>query len=817
MKGIPNLPPLEDNELVLEEMFRHTPIGVVLADLHGTILDGNNAASSILGYPRAELVGRSIHDLVEPDDRLEVIARTAEMREGRTGNYEVTRRYVRRDGGIAHLKVSASVVYSREGEAVCAIGFIEDITARVTVENALRVSETRYRRVVEDQTELIVRCLPDGTRTFVNEAYARYNDTTAAELLGTSFFTCMPPAEEELVRAKFASLSPANPVITDQHWVVGPTGALRWHEWTDRGFFDAGGRLVEVQSVGRDLTEQHEAQQRLVGSEERHRRLFNTLPIAVWENDWSDVMAEIARRDLGSREKLVAAVERDPTLFYELGSLVHVTAANPAALAMAGVKSVREFDRWLAGAAMPESAIRFSRLVPTIMFGHSRSMMDEYTLTRANGETIDVLIQIARSERWGEDWMTFPIAIDITDRKRIQRELVHKQELSERAEAAAHLGSWEWNATDDRVYGSREFWRILDGGDSGLPHERPMSEVLALLHPEDAQRAGTLWNELRQPSTEPRPRVIERGYRMPRPDGSMTIASGQVFGTYGPDGTLARAIGLLWDITDVKRAEAEAARHRDELVRADKMISLGILASGMAHEVNNPNHSIALNVPLVRDAWRDAAVLLDEVAAVQRDLRVARMPWAEARGEVTSMLDDIEHASERIGNLVNELRGFALDQDPGERRKVSVNDIVNASMRLARKHIVQATKRFELDLPKDLPRIAGNPRRLEQVVINLVLNACQALQNDQQAIRISTGAEGQRVFIRVADEGRGIAPADLVNIRTPFFTTKRAQGGTGLGVSVSDRIAGEHGGELTFDSAPGRGTVATLWLPVVKP
>ena len=142
--------------------------------------------------------------------------------------------------------------------------------------------------------------------------------------------------------------------------------------------------------------------------------------------------------------------------------------------------------------------------------------------------------------------------------------------------------------------------------------------------------------------------------------------------------------------------------------------------------------------------------------------------------------------------------------------------IVTASMRLLGMHIARATKRFELSLGDDLPPAYVNSRRIEQVVVNLVLNACQALERDDQAVRLATGFDGQRVFIRVQDEGRGMPAEDLARIRTPFFTTKRNKGGTGLGVPVSDRIAGEHGGELTFESEPGRGTTATLWLPPAK-
>lgn len=813
MKSSLPVTPIEDSELVLDELFRHTPVGVVLSDLHGTIVDVNPALCAMLGYQRPELIGRKMTDLSHSDDLSDILSRTADLREGRTGNYVVHRRYIARNGEVLHAKVSVSVIYSKTGEPVCGIGFIENVTDRVAIETALRESELRYRRVVEDQTELIVRCLPDGTRTFVNEAYARYNDTTADQLLGTSFFTCMNDEEQQIVRAKFAALSPSNPVITDQHWVVGPDGTRRWHEWTDRGFFDGQGRLVELQSVGRDLTEQHEAQQRLVTSEERYRRLFNSLPVAVWENDWSNVTAELARRGLTSTEKLVSAVAEDPSLYSEIGSAVRVTTANPAALTMAGVPDLDAFDHWLASAATPETAVRFSHHVLSLVSGERQIVMDEYTLIRANGERIDVLIRIARSEHWSEQATLSTIAVDVTERKRIERDLVHKQEVTQRAEAAAHFGSWEWNPEEDLIYGSDEFWRLLDGSEGGGPTRRPMSEVLSRMHPEDGALGLEKWMLVQQPSTEPRPAVFEREYRVPRSDGSMAIAQALTFATYAEDGSLSRAFGILRDVTATKRAEEEAARHRDELVRADKMISLGILVSGMAHEINNPNHAIGLNAPLVRDAWRDAVALLDELAVSRDDLRVGRMPWNEARVEVAAMLADIEHASDRIRNIVTELRAFALDHAPGERHPVEVNDIIRASLRLLGKHIARATRHFSMNLAPGLPRIDGNARRLEQVVVNLVINACQALEREDQAIRIETGIQGQRVFIRVVDEGRGIAPAHLTNIRTPFFTTKRAEGGTGLGVPVSDRIAGEHGGELTFESEPGRGTIATLWLP----
>ncbi|HEY0371478.1 MAG TPA: PAS domain S-box protein [Thermoanaerobaculia bacterium] len=814
MKSGWQLPLAGDTDLVLEEVFRHTPVGVVLSDLHGTIIDVNNALCSMVGYARTELIGRGMMDLNHPEEVSDVRARTESLREGRGGPYVATRRYVARDGTLIHAKVSVSVIHSHSGEPVCGIAFIEDITARVVAETALREGELRYRRVIEDQTDMIVRCRPDGTRTFVNQAYCRYNGTTADQLIGTSFFPLIPEQDRERVRAKYASFTPDNPVLTEQHWAIAPGGALRWHEWTDRAFFGEDGTLVEIQAVGRDLTEQHEAQQRLVESEERYRGFFHALPVAAWENDWTGIMADLLARGIDSAEKLQAALREDPRRFFEYGDQINITGVNQAALEMAGVATREEFQEWLHVAWTQESGLRYGLALASIVFGDRRFITDEYTMIRANGEPLEVLFRVARSPRWGEDWMMFPVVVDITERKRIERELVHRYEVSARAEAAGHFGSWDWSPAEDVVYGSAEFWHLLDGHDGAERRYRSMEECLALMHPDDHASAGETWRALRNPANDRKPSVIENDYRLVRADGSISIARGETFLHFSEDGTLTRAFGIMRDITDLKRAEAEAARQRDQLERADKMISLGILVSGIAHEINNPNHTIGLNAPLLRDGWRDAVSLMEVLGAAEEDVRICGMPWQEARSELAAMLDDIQHASERIRNIVTELRSFALDHDPGERGRVSLNKIVTDALRLMGKHIAKATKRFTLELPDDEPFAIANAQRLEQVVINLVLNACQALQNDEQAICVETGEEEERAFIRVRDEGRGIASDDLPQIRTPFFTTKRAEGGTGLGLAVADRIATEQGGALSFQSAPGRGTTATLWLPL---
>jgi polar amino acid transport system substrate-binding protein len=147
-----------------------------------------------------------------------------------------------------------------------------------------------------------------------------------------------------------------------------------------------------------------------------------------------------------------------------------------------------------------------------------------------------------------------------------------------------------------------------------------------------------------------------------------------------------------------------------------------------------------------------------------------------------------------------------------------VNGVVQAAIRLVEPSIRKATRRFEVRYAPDLPRVRGNAQRIEQVMVNLVLNACEALPGPERAVSVATGVEGDRktVWVRVVDEGAGIAPEHLPRLTDPFFTTKRDAGGTGLGLSVSAGIVKEHGGTLEFRSHPGEGTTVTLSLPATS-
>ncbi|WP_111415181.1 transporter substrate-binding domain-containing protein [Billgrantia lactosivorans] len=270
---------------------------------------------------------------------------------------------------------------------------------------------------------------------------------------------------------------------------------------------------------------------------------------------------------------------------------------------------------------------------------------------------------------------------------------------------------------------------------------------------------------------------------------------------------------------EVAARTAELRQHQQQLIQADKMASLGVLVSGVAHEINNPSSLLLLNLPVLREAWADAEPILEAHYRAHGDFSFGGLPYSRMREEIPGMIDDMQEGTRRIKRIVGDLKDFARQGGDEPADTVDLNAVVATAVRLVDNSIRQATGRFEIQYADDLPPLVGNAQRIEQVVINLVLNACQALERPTQGIRLTTRHERaeERVVLEVCDEGRGIAPEAMHRLTDPFFTTRRECGGTGLGLSVSAGIVAEHQGSLTFDSRPGHGTRATLSLPSAKP
>lgn len=278
-----------------------------------------------------------------------------------------------------------------------------------------------------------------------------------------------------------------------------------------------------------------------------------------------------------------------------------------------------------------------------------------------------------------------------------------------------------------------------------------------------------------------------------------------------------RTASLAAEVAERQRAMEELRRNQAQLVQADKMAALGVLVSGVAHEINNPNGYMLLNMPALRDVCLDAAELFEQRYREEGDFMVAGLRWSTLREELPRMLDEMQEGARRIKRIVEDLKDFARQEDSPRHEPLDLNQVVAVSLRLVDAPVRKATRRCDVVYGEGLPRVRGNAQRIEQVIVNLVLNACQALPDPERAIRISTAHDPARgaVLVTVEDEGVGIPPEDLPRITDPFFTTKRDRGGTGLGLSVSSGIVKEHGGTLEFRPRVGGGTTVVLSLPAL--
>ncbi len=276
---------------------------------------------------------------------------------------------------------------------------------------------------------------------------------------------------------------------------------------------------------------------------------------------------------------------------------------------------------------------------------------------------------------------------------------------------------------------------------------------------------------------------------------------------------------LKLELAQRERAEKEAELKRRQLVQADKMVALGTLVSGVAHEVNNPNNTVMLSAEALSDQFKAVMPLLDRLFKDSPELQLGNRPYAEVREEMPLLLSGISKSSQRIAAIVNRLKDFSRQSSDDLSENADLNAVIQAAALMVGHLSKAATKRITVTPTPGLPVIKGNAQHLEQVFVNLLQNALQALPEDGNGgVSVTTlnAAEEDSVVAVVRDEGRGIPREDIPRLVEPFFTTRREHGGTGLGLSVSSEIVTEHRGTMSFDSEVGKGTTVTLKFPAQK-
>jgi PAS domain S-box-containing protein len=374
---------------------------------------------------------------------------------------------------------------------------------------------------------------------------------------------------------------------------------------------------------------------------------------------------------------------------------------------------------------------------------------------------------------------------ELAERKRAE-EALRKSEASLReAQRIAHLGNWDWDVTNNELRWSEEIFAIfgLSAGEFGGTYEAFLERV----HPGDRDKVE---QSIRQSLKTGKPYSLE--HRLIRPDGEIRIVHEQAEVLVDQAGASRRMVGTVQDVSEQKRIEAE-------FLRAQRMDSIGALAGGMAHDLNNALSPILMGIHLIRRKARDA--------------------------EVDQMLAVMEANTHRGADMVRQVLTFARGRE-GDRELLDVGRLLREMEHICRQTLPKTIVVSAL-APKDLWPMMGNSTQLHQVLLNLCINARDAMPKgghltlaadnvtltEPEAADIPQAAPGSYVMVFVSDTGTGIAPEILPQIFQPFFTTKGLGQGTGLGLSTIARIVRNHGGFVSVKSQVDVGTTFEVYFP----
>jgi two-component system sensor kinase FixL len=375
---------------------------------------------------------------------------------------------------------------------------------------------------------------------------------------------------------------------------------------------------------------------------------------------------------------------------------------------------------------------------------------------------------------------------DITERKRDQEALVRSEAELHMAQELANLGNYVLHL-DGRDFVSPQLYRML-----GLkPGEQPLSiteQILPLVHPADRFRVEQAFANLQSSG-----RAFDTEYRALRADGTLRYIHHIGQAVHAEDGRIVRHIGTLHDITDRRRAEDEVRRMQERIAHFGRISTMGEMAAGIAHEVNQPLTAIATFARACQRLLASPDFALEDVSAA---------------------LEQIGQQALRAGEVIRRLRSFVKNREV-KREVVGANRLLEDLLTLAQTDARHHGVRIHLQPSVDSPVVQADSVQIQQVILNLVRNSIDAMldvpeQHREITLRTRIDEEGDIEFM-VADRGTGLDEATLAELFNPFFTTK--PGGTGLGLAISLSIVRAHGGKLWCRANPLGGAQFFFTLP----
>jgi PAS domain S-box-containing protein len=831
----------------LRLMIDTTPAMIHSARPDGYLDFFNKRWLEYLGVSLDDLLGWRWTSVIHPDDLAELVERwRTSLATGKP--FEAEARLRRADGEYRltlHRKVP---LRDETGNIIKWYGSVIDIEDRRQAEEELKSSEERYRVIVEAASDAVISMDESGGIQLANPATARIFGYDPVELIGKPLTVLMPEFMRKLHEAGFRRYLATHERHLD--WQGTQVTALRKNGQefpveVSFGEMTSNGHKVFTGFV-RDINEKKRVEDELRRQKEVFQKIFENIPVMIafrgqdgrvemvnpeWERAMGWTLKEIGGQNLD----IYAVFFPDPDYRQMVLDLSAASTGEWNDLKVS-VKDGRVIDvastfvRLSDGSTLgigrditerkraEQSLLLFRMLIDqsndaievidpeTLRFidingracldlGYSRKKLlsmsvydvdpfvDELMSARVAGKFENSGSAVFESFHRRKDGSTFPVEVsikqvrldrvysvsvvrDITERKRAEAELRESEARFRLVADSAPVMIW-MSGTDKLCTYFNKPW--LDF--TGRSIDRELGNGWAEgVDPEDLQRCLDTYTQAFD-----RREAFRIEYRLRRHDGEFRWVLDIGVPRVNPDGSFAGYIGSCIDVTEQRRSDEQLRQVQEDLARVTRVVAMGELAAAIAHEVNQPLTAIVTNANFCLRR-------LDGATAKPDELRAA----------ITAIASDGTRASGVISRIRSLLKKGAPD-----RTELDINEIIQDVTTLLRHEFTRSRVSLRTELASDLPRVPGDPVQLQQVFINLIMNAIEATSsstNGRREILIRSAKNPDGVLVQVQDSGPGIEPGLANRIFEPFFTTKAK--GIGMGLSISHSIIESHGGRL---------------------
>lgn len=749
-------------------------------------------AEQILGYPAARWLREPTFwkDHLHPEDRdwAPRFCRQA-VTEKRSHDFEY--RMIAADGRVVWLRDLVSVVVE-DGRATRLRGVMVDVTKRKHAEDAARRSEKELRDVVNTVPAAVWRTSPDGSVDFVNERWLKFTGLPREDALGQNWETEIHPDDRSRLDADWRAAVENGHAMETEGRVRRADGEYRWSFIRNVPVRDELGNIVKWYGTGIDIEDRKRAESLLAGEK-------RILEMVAKGDALSDILDALCRIVEGQASGVLASIlllDGDrlrhggapslPKAYTDAinGAVIGPSAGSCGTAAYRGqqviVEDIATDALWAdyRDLALPHS---LHACWSTPVFSSQRKVIATFAMyyreprspSPRDQEIIEQITNLAG------------VAIE---RKLTQEALRRSEAYLAESQRLTHTGSWARDGSTYKVlYWSDETFRIL-----GLEPKRgvPESEyTLRNIHPEDRDRVDELRKKAMREKSD-----FATDYRIVLPDG--TLKHLHVIGhpVLDETGEALEFVGTVVDVTDRRRAEEEREKLRQleaDLAHMNRVSMMGELTASLAHEMNQP----------IAAAITNANTCLRWLSRNQPDLE-------EAQAAAMRIVKDGTRAAE----IINRLRSFYKKGAQSERELVDVSEVIREMTVLLRNEAARRSISIHLELAQGIPKAMADRVQLQQVLMNLMLNAIEAMHETAGELTIKSQLDGDgQLLISVSDTGVGLPAEKGDQIFDAFVTTKSQ--GTGMGLAITRSIIEAHGGRLWATGNPRRGATFQFTLP----